>query len=85
MAVELARKYNGEIINGDAMQLYKGLPIITNKITSDEMKSVPHHLLDCIGLDEETWTVSKFVKEASQVVGLDRINGNMCNFDIIID
>jgi tRNA dimethylallyltransferase len=39
LAVELARKYNGEIINGDAMQLYEGLPIITNKITKDEMKN----------------------------------------------
>ncbi|PVI04684.1 tRNA isopentenyltransferase [Periconia macrospinosa] len=68
LAVEIARKYNGEIINGDAMQLYKGLPIITNKITRDEMKGQPHHLLDCIGLDEETWTVGNFVKKAVQVI-----------------
>jgi tRNA dimethylallyltransferase len=68
LAVELARKYNGEIINGDAMQLYQGLPIITNKITQDEMKGVPHHLLGCIGLEEETWTVGRFVNEALSVV-----------------
>jgi len=69
----LARKYNGEIINGDAMQLYRGLPIITNKITQDEMKGVPHHLLSCIGLEEETWTVGKFVENALNTV---RINLN---------
>jgi tRNA dimethylallyltransferase len=60
----LARRFDGEIINGDAMQLYEGLPIITNKITKEEMKNVPHHLLGCIGLREETWTVGNFVKRA---------------------
>lgn len=68
LAVEIARKFDGEIINGDAMQLYHGLPIITNKITIAEMKGVPHHLLGCIGLDQETWTVGKFVGNASRVV-----------------
>jgi tRNA dimethylallyltransferase len=60
----LAREFDGEIINGDAMQLYRGLPIITNKITQDEMKGIPHHLLGCIGLEQETWTVGRFVGEA---------------------
>lgn len=50
------------------MQLYHGLPIITNKITQDEMKGVPHHLLGCIELEEETWTVGKFVGRALNVV-----------------
>jgi tRNA dimethylallyltransferase len=68
LAVELARKYNGEIVNGDAMQLYEGLPVITNKITKDEMKNIPHHLLGCIGLREETWTVGKFVNKALSAV-----------------
>jgi tRNA dimethylallyltransferase len=68
LAVEIARKYNGEIINGDAMQLYHGLPIITNKIMQNETKGVPHHLLGCIGLEEETWTVGKFVGEALRTV-----------------
>jgi tRNA dimethylallyltransferase len=50
------------------MQLYEGLPVITNKITEDEMKNVPHHLLGCIGLREETWTVGKFVNKALSMV-----------------
>ena len=50
------------------MQLYRGLPIITNKITPEETKGVPHHLLGCIGLEEETWTVGKFVSEALAIV-----------------
>ena len=68
LAVEIARKYNGEVINADAVQLYQGLPIITNKITHEEMKGVPHHLLGRIGLQEETWTVGKFVPEALKAV-----------------
>ncbi|KAF1847751.1 tRNA isopentenyltransferase [Cucurbitaria berberidis CBS 394.84] len=69
LAVDIARKFNGEIINGDAMQLYRGLPIITNKLTQEEMRGVPHHLLGCVGLEEATWTVGKFVGEALDVIG----------------
>ncbi|WP_309501210.1 tRNA (adenosine(37)-N6)-dimethylallyltransferase MiaA [Lysinibacillus sphaericus] len=45
LSIELAKKYNGEIINGDSMQIYKGLDIGTAKITEEEMEGVPHHLL----------------------------------------
>lgn len=45
LSIELAKKYNGEIINGDSMQIYKGLDIGTAKITEQEMEGVPHHLL----------------------------------------
>ncbi|KAK0638188.1 tRNA dimethylallyltransferase [Lasiodiplodia hormozganensis] len=68
LAVELACRFNGEIINSDAMQLYEGLPVITNKITQEEMKAVPHHLLGTITHSEDTWTVTEFVKRALTVV-----------------
>jgi len=45
LSIELAKKYNGEIINGDSMQLYRDLDIGTAKITEEEMEGVPHHLL----------------------------------------
>ncbi|MDM5247055.1 MULTISPECIES: tRNA (adenosine(37)-N6)-dimethylallyltransferase MiaA [unclassified Lysinibacillus] len=45
LSIELAKKYNGEIINGDSMQIYKGLDIGTAKITEEEMEGVPHHLI----------------------------------------
>lgn len=45
LSIELAKKYNGEIINGDSMQVYRGLDIGTAKITVEEMEGVPHHLL----------------------------------------
>lgn len=45
LSIELAKKYNGEIINGDSMQIYKDLDIGTAKITEEEMEGVPHHLI----------------------------------------
>ena len=43
MSVEIAKKYNGEIINADAMQVYKELNIGTAKIKEDEKEEIPHH------------------------------------------
>ncbi|KAI3728152.1 hypothetical protein L6452_16782 [Arctium lappa] len=52
LSVDIATKYSGEIINSDKMQVYKGLEIVTNKITEPEKRGVPHHLLGEI--DPET-------------------------------
>ncbi len=46
LSIELAKAMNGEIINGDSMQVYKELNIGTAKITTEEMEGIPHHLLD---------------------------------------
>lgn len=67
LAVELALALNGEIINADAMQMYRGLPIITNKITDEEMKGVPHHLLGFLDT-MDAWKVNQFVAEAEKAV-----------------
>ncbi|KZF21283.1 tRNA isopentenyltransferase [Xylona heveae TC161] len=77
LAVEIALKYNGEIINGDAMQMYDGLPIITNKATTEERRGVPHHLLGCIGLHETTWSVGDFTKKALSVIQDIRSRGRL--------
>ncbi|KAL8905429.1 MAG: hypothetical protein Q9171_006664 [Xanthocarpia ochracea] len=69
LAVTLAERFNGEIINGDALQMYDGLPIATNKLPRAERKSIPHHLLGCIRLDEETWTVGQYVHSATTIIG----------------
>lgn len=59
------------------MQLYAGLPIITNKIPIEERLGVPHHLLGCIGLHEQTWVVGTFVKEALKVIKEIRSRGKL--------
>ena len=53
LSVELAKKYNGEIINADAMQIYKELNIGTAKITEEEKENIPHHLFDIKNVTED--------------------------------
>ncbi|KAL9625005.1 MAG: hypothetical protein Q9160_000734 [Pyrenula sp. 1 TL-2023] len=67
LAVSLAQRFNGEIINGDAMQMYQGLPIITNKIPVAERGDIPHHLIDLVGYDEPPWHVGTFVRESLKI------------------
>ena len=45
LAIEIARKLGGEIVSADSMQVYKGLDIITNKVSPEEMALCPHHML----------------------------------------
>ena len=73
----LAERFNGEIINADALQMYVGLPITTNKISREERKGIPHHLLGCIGLEEEPWTVGTFVKRAAGIIDEVRARGKV--------
>ncbi|KAM0549781.1 hypothetical protein ACHAPJ_009220 [Fusarium lateritium] len=77
LAVELATRLNGEIINADAMQLYNGLPIITNKITTEEQRGIPHHLLGHISLDEQRWDVDDFKREATRTIREIRGRGRL--------
>lgn len=53
MSIELAKKYNGEIINADSMQIYKELNIGTNKIKESEKQNITHHLFDIKNVEEE--------------------------------
>ncbi|KAG6038455.1 hypothetical protein E4U41_004158 [Claviceps citrina] len=77
LAVELATRFRGEIINSDAMQLYNGLPIITNKITTAEQKGITHHLLGHIPLQEPPWDVEHYKREATRVIAEIRARGNL--------
>jgi len=46
LGVELALRYQGEVISADSRQVYRGLDLGSGKITPEEMRGVPHHLLD---------------------------------------
>ena len=48
IAVDLAQKFGGQIINADSMQVYKGMDIGTAKLPMDERKGISHHLLDVV-------------------------------------
>ncbi|MGG3561707.1 tRNA (adenosine(37)-N6)-dimethylallyltransferase MiaA [Neobacillus rhizosphaerae] len=59
LSIEMAKRYNGEIISGDSMQIYRGMDIGTAKITNEEMEDIPHHLID-IKEPYESFSVAEF-------------------------
>lgn len=59
LSIELAKRFNGEIISGDSMQIYRRMDIGTAKIKEEEMDGIPHHLLD-IRDPEESFSVAEF-------------------------
>ncbi|MFS0637266.1 tRNA (adenosine(37)-N6)-dimethylallyltransferase MiaA [Mesobacillus foraminis] len=59
LSIELAKQFNGEIISGDSMQIYKGMDIGTAKVTPGEMEGIPHHLID-IKFPEEPFSAAEF-------------------------
>jgi tRNA dimethylallyltransferase len=67
LAVALAEELGGEVVNADAMQLYRGMDIGTAKVTLDERRGVPHHLLDVLDVTE-TASVAAYQREARAVV-----------------
>ena len=67
LAVNLALELDGEVINADAMQFYRGMDIGTAKITLPERRGVPHHLLDTLDVTQEA-SVSDFQQQARQLI-----------------
>ena len=63
LAVELAKRINGEIISADSMQIYKDMNIGTAKLTKEEMQGIKHHLLDFVS-PEERYSVANFKTDA---------------------
>ena len=63
LSIELAKIYNGEIINADSTQVYKDLDIATAKVTKEEMDNIKHHLLDIRDITED-YTVYDYQKDA---------------------
>jgi len=53
LAVSVAQKIDAEIINADSMQLYQGMDIGTAKLTLEERRGIPHHLLDVLEVTED--------------------------------
>ena len=67
LSVELAKKFHGEIISGDSLQVYKKLDIGTAKIKTSEMEGIPHHLIDVIE-PNETYSVADFQKAGRKLI-----------------
>ena len=67
LSVELALRFGGEVVSADSMQIYRKLNIGTAKPTKEEMRGVPHHMLD-VADPGESYSVSRYEQEASACV-----------------
>ena len=67
LAVELAKKIGGEIVNADSMQLYRGMDIGTAKLTLEEREGIPHHLLDLVDVSTDV-NVAWYQEQARLVI-----------------
>ncbi|WP_436881618.1 tRNA (adenosine(37)-N6)-dimethylallyltransferase MiaA [Staphylococcus gallinarum] len=66
-SIELAKQFNGEIISGDSMQVYRHMDIGTAKISSDEMEGIPHHMIDILNPDE-AFSAYEFKSRAEKLI-----------------
>ncbi len=67
LAVELAKRYNGEVVSADSMQIYKRMNIGTAKPEAAELQGIPHHMMDFLE-PQESYSVAEYVKSAHEVI-----------------
>lgn len=67
LGIELAKKYNGEVISSDSMQIYKNLNIGTAKPTKEEMGDVRHHMIDIVA-PTESFSVERYCSLARGII-----------------
>lgn len=67
VAARLAKELDGEVISFDSMQVYRGLHIGTAQPSDEELSLAPHHLVNCLNLDQP-WNVNLFVPEATALI-----------------
>ncbi|WP_409485378.1 tRNA (adenosine(37)-N6)-dimethylallyltransferase MiaA [Arsenicicoccus dermatophilus] len=74
VGVELARRLGGEVVNADAMQLYRGMDVGTAKLTPAERRGIPHHQLDVLDVVDEA-SVAAYQREARRDLDAVRARG----------
>lgn len=67
MGIELAKRYNGEVINADSTQVYRDLDIATAKVTEIEKQGIVHHLIDICDINQD-YTVFDFQKDCRNCI-----------------
>lgn len=67
LAVEIAKKYGGEVVSADSMQIYKGMDIATAKPAREEMQGIPHHLISIVE-PTDSFSVNEFKIKATQAI-----------------
>ena len=67
MGIALAKRYNGEVVSVDSMQIYRGMTIGTAAPTQEEMEGVPHHMV-AVAEPTENWSAARYAAAAIPVV-----------------
>ncbi|WP_438433120.1 tRNA (adenosine(37)-N6)-dimethylallyltransferase MiaA [Gorillibacterium sp. sgz500922] len=67
LSLSIAKAWNGEILSGDSMQVYKGMDIGTAKIRPEEMEGIPHHFIDIVRPDQ-TFNTADFQRRARETI-----------------
>ena len=67
LSIELAKRLNGEVINADSTQVYRGMDIGTAKVTEEEKEGIVHHLFDIKDIDED-YTVYDYQKDSRKCI-----------------
>lgn len=76
LAIKIAKKYSGEVLSADSMQIYKQLEIGTAKPSKEEMDNVEHHLVGTVDVHEH-YSVADYVDDAKEEIDKILANGNM--------
>lgn len=76
ISIELAKRLHGEIVSADSRLLYRGMDIGTAKPTEDEMKHIPHHLIDMAD-PNESWSLGVYQQAAYHVIDRIHCRGNL--------
>ncbi len=67
LGIEIAHRFNGEVISGDSMQIYRTMDIGTAKVTKEEMQGIPHHMID-IKQPDESFSVAEFQEKVQKLI-----------------
>jgi len=76
LSLTLAKQFNGEIISGDSMQVYRHLDIGTAKVLPAERAGIPHYLIDIKAVDQR-FTVAEFVTRATDLINQIQSRGKL--------
>ncbi len=67
LGVLLAKRYDGEVVSADSMQIYRGMTIGTAAPTAEEMEGVPHHMI-AVADPAEQWSAARYAQAAIPIV-----------------
>lgn len=67
LGINICKRFNGEVVSADSMQIYKGMNIATAKPTVEEMDGIPHHLIDFLDVTQK-YSVSSYCEDAKNVI-----------------